>query len=197
MRTISQLLTIILLAVLLGACSSVTAPSDSKSDQKDPPPDSSAPKTPAKAPDDPNRNFDEEGGFSFVRPEGWQLTDIPGLDYEGAIGPSSNGFAPNITVVDETFGGTLDEYVEANVETLQSSFEGFQIVDQGDFRPNEGDNAVRLATESMQQGTRLRQTFYFFDAGSKKFVLTCSRLPSGQEAVDAACDESMETFRVE
>lgn len=143
------------------------------------------------------RLTEEEGGFSFVPPEGWEIIEIPGFKYRAAAGPSSDGFAPNINVVDEQFGRSLEEYAEANITVAEQVFEGFRLLSEEDFETDDGESAVRIAAENVQQGDRLRQTYYLFAAGGTKFLATCSRLADGQEEVDAACDESMKTFQAE
>jgi hypothetical protein len=143
------------------------------------------------------RLTEEEGGFSFVPPEGWAIIEIPGLKFRTAAGPSSDGFAPNINIVDEPFGGSLDEYSEINITTMEQVFEDFDLISEEDFETDDGERAVRIAGENVQQGDTLRQTYYLFDAGDTKLVVTCSRLADAQEEADAACDESMETFQIE
>ena len=54
-------------------------------------------------------------GFSYLPPQGWALKEIPGLTNKVALATPADGFAPNLNVVDEEFGGSPDEYLEANL----------------------------------------------------------------------------------
>jgi hypothetical protein len=62
-----------------------------------------------------SRRHAESGGVSFIAPAGWKSQAFPGLKYKIAVGPAVAGFAPNINVVDESFTGSLDSYVEENL----------------------------------------------------------------------------------
>jgi hypothetical protein len=159
-----------------------------------PPSGAPAQKSPTGIPSNLNRYFEPQGGFSFVPPDGWQMQELPGLKFKIASGPTIEGHTPSIVFVDETFDGSLDDYVKASLVTLQRS-PGFLVVTQDDFQPDEGGRAVRLVTDDNTQ--QVHQTFYFFNGPTKKFVITCTHHAGQQETVDAACDQSMKTFRFE
>lgn len=209
MKTISQLLTMVLLAAFLAACGSEPTPdgqqaetAPGKQSARPSPPETRAAEatsTESGASGGSERIYEKEGGFSYVPPERWRVREFPGLEYKVAGGIRSDRFTPNINVVDVPYGGPLDEeFVEANIETMRRIFHGFRIVAWDDFRTDEGEHGIRLVTEQrIADGTKLRQTQYLFDGGSRKIVVTCSRLADKQQAVDAACDESMKTFRIE
>lgn len=59
---------------------------------------------------------------------------------------------------------------------------------------------ARLASgpsENTQSGMELHQTFYFFDLGDRKLVATCTRLANCDKEVEALCDASLRTVRLE
>lgn len=161
------------------------------------PPAASQPTSEPASTDDPNRHFEPEGGYSFVPPDGWSVQELPGLKFKVAVGPASEEFAPNINFVDDAFAGTLEEYVQSNIVTMESIFQDLRILEISEFVPNAGSAAVRVATENTQQGLLLRQVFYIFQAAGDSFLVgTCSRLALSQAEVDAQCDQSMATFRL-
>jgi hypothetical protein len=141
------------------------------------------------------RHEETAGGFSFVPPKGWTIREFPGLKFKIAAGPAAAGFAPNINVVDESFGGSLAEYVKLNLDTLPKVFQKSRVVNQGAFKTNAGLEGARAITENEQNGKLLRQTFYFFPRGDRQFVVTCSVLAEGGEKLDAVFEASMKTFR--
>lgn len=148
----------------------------------------------SKRPKDPRRHYEEQGGFSYIPPEGWKVMEFPGLKYKISCGQRANEFAPNINVVDEAFGGALDDYVDASVTNMEKLFKNLRIVSREPFSPEGGLSSVKLITENEQFGRPLRQTFFFFDKGNKMYVVTCSALGEGGEELDDLFDAAMKTF---
>jgi len=144
-----------------------------------------------------DRHYEPAGGFSYIPPASWKLVDASALAYKVAVGPETDGFAANLTVVDEPFDGSLDEYVSSAMDGLRQYFENFQVLSQEEFKPEESSPGVRVVAEDVQVGRVLRQRFYLFDAGAKKLVVTCTRLADAAEELDAACEGSLKTFRFE
>jgi hypothetical protein len=138
---------------------------------------------------------EQEGGFSYTPPEGWQIAELPGLKFKISRGEPSNGFAPNMNVVDEAFSGKLDDYVEGNLKALEKIFKDFKKISNGSFETKAGIKGGKLVTQSNQQGMILQQTFYFFERkDGKKLVVTCSVLAADGAKFADIFDESMKTF---
>ena len=106
----------------------------------------------------------------------------------------ANGFAPNINIVEESFSGSLDKYVEGNLETLKKTFPDYKQLSKENFTTTSGEKGVKLATENQQGGRLLRQTAFFFDGGNKKYVVTCTTLAEDGDRLAPAFDESLKTF---
>src|SRR5262245_38292227 len=62
-----------------------------------------------------------KGEPTLTPPSGWKEASFPGAKKVWA-GPAENGFAPNINIVEESYSGSLETYVEANIATLQKAF---------------------------------------------------------------------------
>jgi hypothetical protein len=152
-------------------------------------------KTSGNKADDPRRHVEPAGSFSFVPPQDWEVRNVRGGKYKAAVGPAAAGFAPNINILDESFSGSLDAYVTLNLATLQKGFKKFRLVQQEDFKTMAGEQGSRVVTECEQNGTALRQTFYFFSKGDTKFVVTCTTLAEGGDKLDSVFETSMKTFR--
>jgi len=141
------------------------------------------------------RHNETAGGFSFCPPQGWTVRNLPGLKYSIVAGPASKGFAPNINVVDETAGMSLTAYVDANKKMLSKAFKSYKELGKREFKTTSGLKGTRLVIQSDQNGTLLRQAFYFFaGTGDNKFVVTCSALASGGEEIDEVFEASLKTF---
>ncbi len=143
------------------------------------------------------RHSEPAGGFSLQAPKGWQFREFPGMKYQIAAGPTSNSFTPNLNVVDEMYGGSLKSYVDESTKTLKRIFVEFKLIKRDPFVTKSGLRGERMVTTSLQQKYALRQTFYVFPgAKGKYFVVTCSALAAGGEALDAVFEESMKTFEL-
>lgn len=145
----------------------------------------------------PERHYEPSGGFSYIPPAGWQLVEASGVEYKAALGPVKDDFAPNIIVVSERFSGSLEEYVSSSLDNMSQFFEGFQVISQDDFEPEEGPTGVRIVVENVQGGRAMHQVFHIFDVGATKLVVTCTRLAGPAQELDAMCEGSVKTLRIE
>ncbi len=143
------------------------------------------------------RHVESEGGFSYIPPSGWQVTEWPGLKYKIASGAPIGDFAPNLNFVDEAFSGSLDDYVAANIAAVKEAFQDVRVISQEDFFTDEGERDVKVVIENTQHDTEFYQAFYIFDAGEKKIAATYTRLADQGQENDALVDQSMRTFRIE
>lgn len=153
-----------------------------------------APPTPTR---DPRRHLEAAGKFSYVPPEGWQMGELAGLKYQVAVGPVSDGFTPNLNIVDEAFEGTLAEYVQASLNTLRETLTDLNVIEESSLTTDDGAEALKVIVENNQNDRDLRQTLYFFDGPAQKYVMTCTRLADAQAEVDALCDRAAQTFLLE
>lgn len=143
----------------------------------------------------PPQSESPNGNFTFDFPSGWQEKTIPGLKTKAVVGPASKGFAPNINIVSEEYKGTLDAYAKLSFEQLFNVMPGFNLLKQSKFKTKDGLEGIRMITESQPGGKNLRQTFYLFDNGGKKYVVTCTALADDGDKLDSAFDTSMKTFK--
>lgn len=141
------------------------------------------------------RHTETAGGFSFIPPEGWKIRDFPGRKFKVVVGPANEGFAPNINIVDESFDGSLEDYVKANLNALPKVLKKYRFIKQDDFVTAAGLKGVRVIVESEQNSRLLRQSFYFFSKKNTKFVITCSASAEEGDKLAPVFDGSMKTFR--
>ena len=121
---------------------------------------------------------------------------MPGLKYRIARGPSANGFAPNINVVDEAFSGSLAKHVDASLVALKQLGLKYKLLKREPFQTDDGLPAERVTIEAEQYGRQLRQTICYVGQGKRVFVITCTALAEGGEALDETFEKSIKTFRI-
>ncbi len=144
----------------------------------------------------PRQLYEKAGAFSYDPPPGWQVVEAPGLKYRISHGPRVNEFAPNINVVDEIFQGTLAEYVEANLKNMGKYFVNFKVLKRENLKTQDNEDVVKFITENLQQKTMLRQYFFFIGSGKRKYVFTCTTLPTIADELSKVFEKSMNTFRI-
>jgi len=137
-----------------------------------------------------------KGEPTLTPPSGWKEASFPPAK-KVWVGPPANGFAPNINIVEEAYGGSLDKYVEGSIATAQKTLTNFQQLGKSDFTSTAGVKAVKLVSNNEQGGRMLRQTFYFFDNGPKKYIVTCTCLLPDGDRLAPTFEEAMKTFRFE
>jgi hypothetical protein len=81
--------------------------------------------------------------------------------------------------------------------TARNTFESLKIIEQKAFVPEKGESAIRLVIEHTQNKLTVHQTIYLFDGGTVKFTVICTRRADRYKDVDALCDASLKTFRLE
>jgi hypothetical protein len=74
----------------------------------------------------------------------------------------------------------------------------FTLINRDAFVTTSGIRGERMVTTSLQQNNLLRQTFYFLPgAAGKYYVVTCSALAAGGDALDPVFEESIKTFETQ
>jgi hypothetical protein len=151
---------------------------------------------PPKLVDSPGAIDETAGGFSYEPPAGWDTVAFPGLKYKVTHGPAANGFAPNINVVDEIYSGSLSDYADLNMANLKRLMPDLKIIRRDEITTNDRQPGKRVVVEDRQVRMELRQTFYIFGNGSRKYVVTCSALADGGEKLDSLFEHCVKTFRM-
>ncbi len=144
-----------------------------------------------------NRVLEKAGGFSYQLPAGWVSKTIPGYQHKFAMAPASQGFAPNVNFIFEDFAGSLPDYVTASKNSLKKVFKSFKILFETRASTNNAGDAIKMGLQNEQQGKLLFQAFYFVNAKSKKFVITCTALSSQRAKIEPDCDALVKSFSLE
>jgi hypothetical protein len=144
-----------------------------------------------------NRVLEKASGFSYLLPSGWVSKTIPGYQHKFALAPASQGFAPNVNFVFEDFAGSLPDYVSASKNSLKKVFKNFKILFETRAPTNNAGEAIKMGLQNEQQAKLLFQAFYFVDAKTRKFVITCTALPSQRAKLEPVCDALVKSFTLE
>ncbi len=136
-----------------------------------------------------------EKPFSMTVPAGWQVRTVPGLKFKVAVGTPGNGFAPNISVVDEPTRASAAAYADASEKQLQT-LEGYKKLGRVPFKTAQGVSAVRLTIQTRQQTKDLRQHAYLIPGKGVMFVVTASALATDGTKHDKAVNAALMTFAV-
>jgi hypothetical protein len=149
------------------------------------------------------RFVEPEGGFSFSVPSDWSIEEVPGQKYRMVFAPAVDGFAPNISVVDEPALGSVEGFVAAKLRGLPKLFEGasgkeLRTPIQSEFITKFGQRGIRVVTQMEFNHRVLRQAEYFFQGrDGRVIVVTCTVPTHGGEDFEGMFDESMKTFSSE
>lgn len=147
------------------------------------------------------RTYTPPGGeFSFVPPENWTMTEVPGFKYQFAFGERENDFTSNINFVDGPAPFKFDDFVSGNLQAMQQAAaqesRSLKILNQGEFTTDSKRSGARVVTETEYNGKPVKQTFYFFAGKDQnKFVITCSVPAAGSKDYEKICDSSIRTFK--
>ncbi len=147
--------------------------------------------------DEGRRHVEADGDFSFIPPDGWKMNEAPGLKYQIAGGEPSDGFAPNINVVDETLSMTLEDYRAQNLLALKRILPKFKLLKTETLMTDQGEKVIKLDCETEPLGQRLRQILYLTANDDRKYVITCSVLKDNSRGYGQLFDAVVKTFRME
>ncbi len=147
----------------------------------------------------PRMFVEPRGGFALELPNNWTVEQREGLKYRAMYAPPENNFSTNVNVIDEAFSGTLVQYVEQSLKTIQSGGAGVtnaKVFSRSDVVLNSGAQAVRLLITSSipAQKLNLRQIAYLTEGNEKKFFVTCTALAASGSKFDRVCDTALKTF---
>ena len=88
------------------------------------------------------------GGFSLPVPPGWKVRVAPGVKYSVAMGPSSNNFAPDPVVLNQTFHGGVKQYAQA----VRGDMSDTKLLTQSPIVTKSGIAGYKLAYETVHKG---------------------------------------------
>jgi len=139
----------------------------------------------------------DKGIFSYQAPPGWTVSELT-ASHPIAVGPSENGFAPNIHVDIGPNTKTVKDYVADNLRAVRAAFPDYKLIDQRPFYTAAGLDGIRVVITDTVQKVHLQQIFYFFDGGSNQILIIsgCCLVADGARKAPIF-DASIKTFSLE
>jgi len=135
-------------------------------------------------------------GFTMSMPRGWQTIDA-NQKYLMIAGPLENGFTPNIGFADDTFSGSLSDYIDAVFLAIGQFYADLTIINRGNFSTNSGLRGEYATIHGRMGEISVRQKMYIFsNAGRGGIILITGTAPAANgERFDPIFDECVKTFR--
>lgn len=140
---------------------------------------------------------DDQGTFFFSIPSGWRLEDFPYAQHKMISTDPVDGVTPNILVTEAVYTRGLSDYVDRNLEAMESSFDKFKNLGFDEFVSNSELKGFKLTVESHQGNRVVRQYLYFFEGlGGKMYLITCTAPKNDERNFQRLFDLSMKTFKL-
>ncbi len=147
------------------------------------------------------------GAFTVPVPPGWKLIDNPGLKYKMGYSPSPlDGFIPNVAITEETFSGSLAEYVASSIQGMEEEsrkgeiLTDFHFVKQAEVTSKSGVKMIRviyLATGVAKKISMRNQVYAVAGKGDIKYIITYSFPESAEIKFDTIIIKAMSGLKVD
>jgi hypothetical protein len=137
-----------------------------------------------------------EGGYSHRIPQGWEVKPPEPPVLTKIVAPKESGYASSMIVTSETFEGSLRQYADDNIKSLQAAGpDANKVVNDSAFTTDARVSAYKVQLRNKVKDIDLTQTMYFFEGPSNRKVIV-TWTASVQQAAELASlfDESMKTF---
>jgi hypothetical protein len=143
-----------------------------------------------------HQRYEEAGQFSYEPPADWVPRDFPGQEYKVCVEPIEGVFAPNIIVGKEEFAGSLTEFVDKTLAESAPQFAEFELIKREKYLTREDVPVEYIIITNVEQGRRLRQTFFSLKKKDLVYVLGCSVLAETGSKYDSLFRDCIATFRL-
>jgi hypothetical protein len=144
------------------------------------------------------RHYEEAGNFSYEIPDGWMAREWGGLKYKVLYTTSVNGFAPNITFIEDKYHGNLKQYVESNIPGMEKGVPGFKVLRQAKGKTEQGRpyHVLRYRHKS-DIGTLKQTVFVLATGGERKLLVTCTPAIGTEARIDKVCRQVVNSLLIE
>jgi len=141
------------------------------------------------------RFFEENGGFSFIPPKGWRVTEVSGLEYKIFFEQGKKDEEPNIGFATVNSNEPLDEFITLLIEYFNNALgENFKLLQRDNFITLKNLEGERIIINIFLNGQYLRQYYYYFKEKDKIIQVICSVLEKNANTYDETFNKSMKTF---
>jgi hypothetical protein len=131
-----------------------------------------------------------DGFFSFVMPEGWEVTREDN-DIIQISGPEVNNFNPNLVASQVEGMFMLEGWSAMFQDEIMDSLEGYSLISEDFIQTDTGETCFRWEFKTTRQGKAFHHIFYMYESGDWKLVIAYTRLEKAGTEEDAMIEASM------
>jgi len=133
-------------------------------------------------------------GFSIDPPIGWSVEE-PTYAVVVFRGPTEEGFTVNVNIQVETTTASLDEYIDAGKQNLETALENFNLLSEGPRTINNVD-AYELVFTFTYYGVTVKEKQVVLMENGKAFIITYAALPTTYQTYLPTFENSVQTFKI-
>jgi len=140
--------------------------------------------------------IEKNAGFTMSMPLGWQTIDF-NQKYLMIIGPTENGYTPNIGFGDDSYTGSMSAYIDEVLLLIRQFYAELTVINRGNFSTDSELRGECVTFQGRMGEISVRQKMYIFpnENGSGIIVITCTAPLANGEKFDPIFDECVKTFR--
>jgi hypothetical protein len=138
------------------------------------------------------------GKFSFVTPDGWYRTTLPGIDFIIVATDADYGTSPNIFVEGAPRSSTVSNQVAKMTEATRSESRDYRVLKADAFGTESGLSGMKVsARRQTKEALPLALYHFFIQDGDRVIVITCSCAESVKQKYEGAFDAAMGSLQTE
>jgi hypothetical protein len=135
--------------------------------------------------------------FQYHPPKDWSLRDVKGSKALVAFGHKADDFEPSLSVDEEAYSRTTQNYARENYEALKGLLKKVEIISETEFVTTSGIKGTRLIAINEQEKRLVRQNIFVLEGEpGKVYVLTSTVLAQAGPKSDALFEASAKSFEL-
>ena len=149
--------------------------------------------TPNPTPDE-TRFTSPDGYYSFIMPEGWELTENDN-GFIRISGPSGKKYTPNLVASQTEDLMMLELWSAIFQDAILKNLGDAALISEDFIDTDEGKLYFRWEFQAEQQGDRYHHIFYMYGSGDWKLVIAYTRLENEGAEYDVLIDAAMRSVQ--
>lgn len=147
----------------------------------------------------PTRRLQQAGGhFSFVTPDGWGRSNVPGVDFIVVSADPDSGMNPNIFVDFMAPSLVLEDAVAKLRSFYRNHHREYTVLETVDFQTESGLRGVKISARRTSKNQLALGTYqYVIQGPDHVFALTCTCADSVKTGYEPLFDQAMRTLEAE
>ena len=150
--------------------------------------------------EEPGRVHNEENGFSFIPPDGWEVSPVMAMGaFMTYVGPQENGFRVNFNVNANPHDATpAPQCIAPTKKLLEGIFQDCVIVDDGLIRIDDRKGFFLSSKFTVMDRVVQNFQYYMFSKDGKRvYVMTYTATPESFDRYEEVFRESGMTARID